>query len=161
MSMDHKAFVFDYRSFELELKEILEAALDRNEIKDLNDFISANIIYLKDPDNEEHLSKNWRERLENYRYPHNYGDFALTKFYDPNENIGLGSDWPQIDGILAGESKSCIALLGRPIGKNGNYFDPGKMGSYFQSLSMVSENKQKIARLIHDDDRLSEYSEYI
>jgi hypothetical protein len=30
------------------------------------------------------------------------------------------------------------------IEKKGNYFDPGKMGSYFQSLNMVLDNKNKI-----------------
>ncbi len=161
MSMKHRAFVFDYRLFEIELKEILELALDLNETKDLENFISVNLIYLKDPDEGEPLSEHWRERLESYRDPHNYGDFALTKFYNPAEDVGLGCDWMRIDDMLAGESKYCIALLGSPIGKDDNYFDPGKMGSYFQSLSMVIENKENIECLIHDDDRLNEYSQFI
>lgn len=161
MSMEHKAFIFDYRLFELELKEILQIALSRNEIKDLDYFISVNLTYLKAPDEGEYLSRDWRERLEIYRDPHNYGDLALTKFYNSAEDIGLGCDWMLIDDMLAGESKCCLALLGSSIGTNDNYFDPGKMGSYFQSLSMVNENKEKIARFIHGDNRLNEYSKSI
>jgi hypothetical protein len=146
MSMTHKAFVFDYEAFESELKEILEAALDLNEIEGLENFITLNINSLTDPYEGECLSENWDVMLE-YRDPHEYGDFALTKFYNPIEDIGLGYDWIEIQDLLSGEY---ISILGNLIGKDNNYFDPGKMGSYFQSLRMVTENKSKIDILMNN-----------
>jgi hypothetical protein len=147
MSIEHKAFVFDYEAFELELKEILEIALDLNEIGDLEDFIVLNIDCLTDPYEGEPLSKNRHKGLE-YKDPHEYGDFALTKFYNPAEDIGLGYDWVKIEDVLSSESGESISILGCQIGKEDNYFDPGKMGSYFQSSSMVIDNKNKIDILI-------------
>jgi hypothetical protein len=143
MSMEHRAFVFEYEAFQLELKEILETALNLNEIKSIEDFIKLNIDYLKDPNEGEPLIESWHETIE-YKDAHQYGDFALTKFYDPVEDIGLGYSWNEIEDILSSESEEYISILGHPIGKNDNYFNPGKMGSYFQSLSMIVENKNKI-----------------
>ncbi len=143
MSMEHKAFVFDYEAFRLQLKKILETALDLNEILGLEDFIILNLDYLKDPDEGDCLSENWYEIL-NCKDPHEYGDIALTKFYNPIEDIGLGYEWIEIEDVLSSKSGKDISMLGSPIGKEYNYFDPGKMGSYFQSLSMVIDNKNKI-----------------
>jgi hypothetical protein len=156
MSMEHKAFVFDHEEFELELKEILEIALNLNEIRGLEDFITLNINYLTDPYEGERLPENWDEMLE-YKDPHNYGDFALTKFYNPTEDIGLGYDWIEIEDVLSNEYGECICILGNPIGKENNYFDPGKMGSYFQSLSMVMDNKNKIDILMKNKPSYIEF----
>jgi hypothetical protein len=147
MSMEHKAFIFDYEAFESELKEILEAALDLNNIEGLENFIKLNMNYLTDPYEGEQLSENWNEMLE-YRDPHEYGDFALTKFYNPTEDIGLNYEWIEIGDVLSSESGESISIFGNSIGKNNNYFDPGKMGSYFQSSRMVKENKKRIDTLI-------------
>jgi hypothetical protein len=147
MSMEHKAFVFDYEAFESELKEILETALNLNEIGGLKEFIRINMDYLTDPDEGERLPANWSEMLE-YKDPHQYGDFALTKFYDPIEDIGLGYDWIEIEDVISNKLEGSISILGYSVGKNDNYFDPGKMGSYFQPLSMVVDNKNKIDTLM-------------
>jgi hypothetical protein len=157
MSMEHKAFVFDYEAFELELKEILEAALDLNEIGGLEDFININMDYLTDPYEGECLLPNWSEMLE-YKDPHQYGDFALTKFYNPIEDIGLGYDWIEIEDVLSKHGED-ISILGSPLGKDNNYFDPGKMGSYFQPLSIVMDNKNKIDVLLKNNPSQIEFLE--
>ncbi|WP_373540891.1 hypothetical protein [Chamaesiphon sp.] len=147
MSMEHKAFIFDYEAFELELKEILETALDLNDTEGLEKFIKLNINYLIDPYEGEQLSEDWNEMLE-YRDPHEYGDFALTKFYNATDDIGLNYEWIEIGDMLSSESGESISIFGNSIGKDGNYFDPGKMGSYFQSSRMVKENNDRINILI-------------
>jgi hypothetical protein len=151
MSMEHKAFLFEYEDFALELKPILEIALDLNENKDLEKYINDNLYFLKDPDEGKPLSKNW-QKIFDLKDIHDYGDFALTKFYDPNDDIGLGyvgHDWVEIEEtILSLDINTPILILGEPIGKEGNYFDPGKMGSYFQSLDVAIESKNVIDILI-------------
>ena len=143
MSIEHKAFIFDYKAFELELKEILEMALSLNKIENLEYFIKLNIDCLTDPYEGNLLPDNWVEMLE-YGDPHEYGDFALTKFYNPTEDIGLGYNWFEIEELLSSQSGEGTSILGDKIGKEDNYFDPGKMGSYFQSLNTIIANKSKI-----------------
>ena len=154
MSFDHKAFIFDYIQFESELKNILETALETNKITDLEDFIINNISFLRNPDDGEFLFKNWIEMLQ-YKDSHGYGDIALTKFYNPLEDIGLGCDWIEIESFFPNK----INMLGFPIGKSDNYFDLGKMGSYFQNLDMVIQNKEIINKLIKDNQNHTELLE--
>jgi hypothetical protein len=143
MSMEHKAFIFDYEAFELELKDVLETALDLNESSGLENFIKLNMDHLTDPYEGDRLTENWTDMLK-YKDPHEYGDFALTKFYNPIEDIGLGYDWVDVEELLSSQSRENISILGNPIGKEDNYFDPGKMGSYFQSLSTILGNRRRI-----------------
>ena len=143
MSMEHKAFVFEYEAFELEVKEILETALVLNDVEGLEKFIILNIDYLTDPYEGDLLPENWVEMLE-YNDPHEYGDFALTKFYNPTEDIGLGYEWFEVEELISSQSREIISILGDKIGKEDNYFDPEKMGSYFQSLNTILDNKNKI-----------------
>lgn len=37
-----------------------------------------------------------------------------------------------------------VTILGKPFGPTEDYFDPGKMGSYFQSPEEVSESLEKL-----------------
>ncbi|HEY9692878.1 MAG TPA: hypothetical protein V6D15_11765 [Oculatellaceae cyanobacterium] len=148
MSFDHKAFVFDYNSFERELKSIIEDAIDTGSYEDLERYIIANLNFLKDPHEGESLSEDWKEMLEYQENPDQYGDFAMTKFYNPAEDVGLGHEWADAQSILSNEFEDSSIVLGTPIERNAVFFDPGKMGSYFQSSNMVIENKQKIDILI-------------
>jgi hypothetical protein len=149
MSMEHKAFIFDYEAFMSELKDILEIALYRNEVEGLECFINSNIHYLTDPYEGEPLSDNWHETIES-RDPHQYGDFALTKFYNPAKDIGIGYDWVEIESSISQELGENLILLGDRIGKEDSYFDPGKMGSYFQSLNIALDSRSKINIIIEN-----------
>ncbi|MBD2740414.1 hypothetical protein [Coleofasciculus sp. FACHB-1120] len=136
MSMEHKAFVFDYDSFIYELSNILRNALLTNNNEKLVSFIKQNINSLKDPYEGEALNTSWETMVEP-KDPHQYGDFALMKFYDPQDDIGLGAmwEWENIQKIFKKECGKNSVILGTPFGSKDNYFDPGKMGSYFQSKS--------------------------
>lgn len=155
MSIEHKAFIFDYEMFELELKDILELAIDSNDSTGLKQFIDLNINDITDPYEGERLSENWYEMLESENAQH-YGDFALTKFYNPTEDIGLGYEWIKIEDMLSNNIGESISILGKPIGKIDNYFDPGKMGSYFQSLSMLVNSRNEIILLKKNNKKLFE-----
>ena len=103
MSFEHKAFVFNHALFEHELKTTLEYAIEANTCKYLQEYITANLNYLKDPYEGERLNKDWEEMIDNHEDPDQYGDFAITKFYNPTEDIGLGSEWVNVQGILLDE----------------------------------------------------------
>jgi hypothetical protein len=138
--MEHKAFVFDYESFEPELRPTLERALASRDVSDLVSFVNEHLDFLTDPYEGEALDENW-QRLVSPKDVHQYGDFALTKYYDPRADIGLGVDWERVEEVLpAGLQRSPI--LGHTIGPEGALFDPGKMGAYFQSAQEVHESRK-------------------
>jgi hypothetical protein len=65
------------------------------------------------------------------------GDVALTRFYDPAADEGLLYAWlPHVEGLPPAVRR---ALLGTPVGGGGRLFDPGRMGSYFQSPAQARD----------------------
>ena len=147
MSMEHKAFIFDYQSFIKELANILDEALKTGENEALIDFIEENVAFLKDPYEGEPLDASWKEIIE-IEDVNQYGDFALTKFYNPQEDIGLSYDWETLQELLQSEGLKQDIVLGEVFGSEDNCFDPGKQGSYFQSSEQVNKNLQFINNLI-------------
>ena len=139
MSMEHKAFVFDYRAFVDELSHILENSLLSNNSDNLINFIQQNLNFLQDPYEGEPLDNDWQSLLE-ITDIQQCGDFALTKYYDPQTDIGIGEKWQEIQTIFYQEYGQDSMILGRPFAKDNKFFDPGKMGSYFQSDHQVREN---------------------
>ena len=148
MSMEHKAFVFDHNNFDRMLRPILESALASGNCEELVDYISGNPGGLTDPYEGEPLDANWEDMLE-VKDAHQYGDFALTRFYDSRDDVGLGGSWEEVGGIWANEfAGQPSPVLGLPLGCEPNLFDPGKMGSYFQSENMVAANLDAVIKLM-------------
>ncbi len=140
MTMEHKAYVFDYQAFEVQLGASLYEALLANNVTALADFITRNVGVLKDPLEGQPLTASWEELLEQ-RDVQEYGDIALTKFYDPGNNIGLRYNWQKAQDALSKYLKGRLSpVLGSPLGPPNNYFDPGRMGTYFQSPKQVETN---------------------
>jgi hypothetical protein len=155
MAMEHRAFIFDFESFTEELSRILETALETGEVDALIDFIQVNLDSLKDPYEGEPLDSSWQTMME-YKDAHQYGDFALTKFYDPQSNIGLGYEWEAIQNLLNSQlNGGGNMVLGRAFGPTNNYFDPGKIGSYFQTPDQVEDNLQKLNELVKQKPQMS------
>ena len=155
MSMEHKAFVLDYGDFANQLSDILKTALVTDNDDNLVHFIEANISSLKDPYEGEPLDSSWEDLVET-KDAHSYGDFALTKFYDPASDIGLGYNWEAIENLLNDASSGLgSVILGSPLGPANNYFDPGKMGSYFQTPSEVQKNLSLLENLVQQKPELS------
>ena len=138
--MEHKAFIFDYDKFQIELYGTLVLSLENWDYSHLKTFILQNIFHLRDPYEGEPLDNDWEKLIETYD-PHQYGDFAITKYYNPSDDIGLGYNWQSIHEKSAGQLvQSESPILGTPIGPKDKLFDPGKMGSYFQSAFRVKQN---------------------
>jgi hypothetical protein len=136
--MFHKANAFDWRAFERdELPELLSRALETNDTSGLLAYVERNQHVLKDPYEGDPLDDDWQALLENHDV-HEFGDFALTRFYDPAADRGLGYSWNEIDDALPEEGRR--ALLGCSPGPAHNRFDPGRYGSYFQTPQRVAES---------------------
>jgi hypothetical protein len=147
MSMEHKAFIFDFDTFSKELKPIIEAGLQSGDVDQIREFILSNKSSLCDPYEGESLEDDWEDLIED-KDIHQYGDFAITKYYSPTRDEGLGYDWEDLQDVvstLAGINYSPI--LGVPLGLGNEYFDPGKMGSYFQDNALVRESLNAIRRI--------------
>jgi hypothetical protein len=138
MPMHHKAYAFDWRAFQRDdLPGLLLRALETGDPSGLAAYVERHRELLKDPDEGDPLGEGWKEWLGN-RDVHEYGDYALTRFYDPNADGGLGYCWNEIDDALPGHGQ--LALLGSPFGPRHHRFDPGRYGSYFQTLRQVAES---------------------
>ncbi len=127
--MEHKAFAFNWNSFEQELFPTLVKALETGEVQEIINFIEKNRQHLTDPYEGQPLDDGWQSTLSN-RDVHEYGDYALTKYYAPDEAAGVGDAWIDLSDELPATASR--ALLGETVGPKGNLFDPGRMGSYFQ-----------------------------
>lgn len=145
MSMSHKAFAFDWKAFERnELQMLLVEALESNEVSSLIRYIENHRTELRDPYEGEPLDQTWQKPLES-RDVHAYGDFALTRFYNPAADMGVAEEWMEIDNLLSAADRG--ALLGFEIRSATNVFNPGRMGSYFQTPDQVSESLRVVDRL--------------
>ncbi len=140
MAMEHKAYVLDYDAFTAELVSVLNAALTSGDPAGLVAFINEHRNALKDPYEGEPLDEGW-ENMVSPADAHQYGDIALTLYYDPSADIGLGYDWENMQSLLEREGLGQRSIaLGRSFGPSNNLFDPGKMGSYVQPADRVREN---------------------
>lgn len=143
----HKAFSFNWKAFETELKVIIEVALRSNKTNELEAFIERQRKILQDPYEGTPLPKNWHSKMES-RDVQEFADFALTGFYDPLNDCGVAENYVIMSDQLPKQAAN--ALLGFPLGEQEKLFDPGQMGSYFQDLSQV-EKSLKILSPLTDD----------
>lgn len=155
MSIDHKAFIFDSSSFYQELRPIIESALISGSASEIRSFILSNVPFLVDPYEGEPLSEDWEDMIETPDV-HQYGDFALTKYYSPTLDKGVGGDWEELQELFRQQLNDTSLILGKPLGTGENYFDPGKMGSYFQTHEDVCNNLHALQLISNDiPDRLT------
>jgi hypothetical protein len=157
MSINHKAYLFDYEQFAIELKEIIEEALLTDNKINLTAFIYHNFASLKNPDRGGSLDINWETRLR-AKDVHEYADLALTKYYEPQNAIGLSDHWTEIDDLLCYEfGDLSLVTLGKPLGPKENFFDPGGMGAYFQSSHQVETNLLRLQDTVSQRPDLLKY----
>lgn len=139
MSMCHKAYALNYEAFAIELAPILYRALQTGRADELTALIDANHPSLTFPWEAAPLPADWRSVLERGD-PHELGDLALTKYYATAEDYGLQEHWLPAGQNLPQRLRAC--LLGEPFGPTNNLFDPGRMGSYFQSAAVAAQSRR-------------------
>lgn len=144
--MDHKAYAFNWPRFEKELSAILFRALQTERPDDeLIGFIDTNLGELSNPYEGGPLDELWRRDLI-HSDAHELGDIALTRYYDVWNVKGV-PNWMDLSETLPKEAQ--LALLGEPFGNEGFYFDPGKMGSYFQTPAQTMASLAILRQLNH------------
>lgn len=155
--MQHKAFRFDWEAFDAELRERLHNALLTNDPAQLSLYINSATDAFSDPYEGETLTADWMQVLSDQSDVHEISDYALTRFYDPTADFGIGAAWIVIDESLDAIQRN--ALLGQTIGPATNPFDPGKMGSYFQTPSDVVQSRSILQNV--NDDRLAAFADLL
>lgn len=138
MGMSHKAYAFEWYRFELEFRLCLESALTTNDLSAIEVHIAAHISTIRDPNTGEPLSADWQAHLSN-RDIHEFGDRALTRYYDPACDNGIGDVWMSLSDQLP--EAAANALLGFTLGPPEQLFDPGRYGSYFQTPAQVKTSR--------------------
>lgn len=154
MSMLHRAFAFDYAAFHDQLRPLLLRALETDDRSELCGFIDANLKLLVDPYEGEPLAKNWQALLESGDVQE-LGDFALTKYYDGDLDIGLDADWEAIGELLEKWGSSMALTLGTPLGTLEAPFDPGRQGAYFQTAADVTAALTSLQALLQAQPSLA------
>jgi hypothetical protein len=120
----------------------MRPALQTLQTHELAAFIDQNLSNITDPNGLNDIGLDWRNLVSNTVTE--YADLALTKFYDPVANIGLGYSWNEMYDLLKvmEEALTLISVIfGAPFIAGSNTFDPGLLGTYFQSPSEVVANK--------------------
>jgi len=131
--MEHKAYQFDWNSFEKEFKDLLISSIRSDNKGALFSFIESNLSFITDPYEGESLNENWKEYLNSLSIQE-VADHALTKYYSVQEEFGLNGEWLEINETLTQEEVNAL------LGFSYSDFDPGCYGSYFQSKSLLNEN---------------------
>lgn len=142
--MEHKAYLFAFTDFESELYRPLCHSLVTEEAGPLVQFIDENWRWLKDPSEGEPISKSWRTQFQSSSID-DFGDLALTKYYDPRADFGLNHTWERVDDLLGEVCDDHTAIvLGYPLIAGNVTFDPGKMGSYFRSADHAEKHLDRV-----------------
>ena len=88
MSMEHRAFVFDNERFDSELRNLLLNAGLSNNINKIKNFIEQNKEEIKNPYYGGIIDDNWEDTMS-VKDVQEYADFAMTAYYEPDEDMGL------------------------------------------------------------------------
>ncbi len=123
MSFEHKAFAFDWQAFADEMLPWISDALSTEDRERFVRLVDANLTLYRCPYDGRALSSSWKDFLD-VGDAQELADFALTKYYDPTDDHGLGEAWIEEEVMLPENMRH--ALLGYPI----VHFDPGRQGSY-------------------------------
>lgn len=129
--MEHKSFLFDTKGFELELCDTVIASGENDELRLLKQYIVNNIGKIRSPYTGEFLDDDWEDELE-LGNVQELADFALTKFYSPEEEFGLSYSW---DSLLEALKQLLTTInpeywvLGYPVESEKFRLDPGGMGT--------------------------------
>ncbi|KAF0813556.1 hypothetical protein IGB42_01907 [Andreprevotia sp. IGB-42] len=142
MSLDHKAYQFDWNAFSASLLPLLQNALTNDNADALRGFIQANLNHCSSPHDGEPLDSGWETQLTAHDIQE-LADFALTRHYDPAGNHGLGGAWQSTAAHLPEAAQA--ALLGNALPG----FDPGRQGAYFQTPDEVIRSIHQLAQQSH------------
>ena len=115
---------------------------------ELAEFIQQQRGRLTDPYNGDPLPEDWRALLESGDVQE-LANFALTRYYRVWDDHGVGGAWLGLRESLT--ERQSRALLGAPFGDGDRLFDPGRLGSYFQSPVITHQSLVALAGLAAEE----------
>ncbi|MNK69436.1 hypothetical protein D3C87_888240 [compost metagenome] len=149
MSMEHKSFLFNTSAFTKELSEIILTAGETNNEELLISFINQNLDHLKSPYSGEELTSEWLEELETEDIQE-LADFAMTKYYNPDEELGLSYVWESLlelfDDLDLKYNREYY-ILGESLNFKNFILDPSKMGLGFVNSEHVNDIHRELVSL--------------
>jgi hypothetical protein len=155
MAVEHRAFLFDWDTFNADLRVILEPALFSGDVEELVAFVRLHLVDLRDPYKGDPIDGTWQSQLR-FHDAQEIGDWALTNYYDPRRDVGLGIESDRLVGLYdafgINPSFHMVPILGAILGPDDNPFDPGRLGSYFQTPEHVVGNHLYLTSRAHDLD---------
>ena len=146
MSMLHKAFCFDTKSFYGELAQIITISVSKENVDDLLEFIRRNVDRITSPYTEEPIGDEGFKELAEMEIQELI-DFALTCYYNISEDIGLEYSWDAISEYLVlmnMKRDASFYILGESFCVNGFKLDPGRMGMGFIQAVAISDIKKEL-----------------
>ena len=149
MSMEHKSFLFNTSAFTKELSEIILTAGETDNEKLLISFINQNLNDLKSPYSGEELTVEWIEELETEDIQE-LADFAMTKYYNPDEELGLSYSWElllELFDELDLKFNNEYYILGKSLDSENFTLDPGRMGLGFIDSQQISSIHKELISL--------------
>jgi hypothetical protein len=140
MTHDHTAFAFDEGAFRRELAPLLDRALESGETSALDAFIDDHRAALADPSTGEPLSEDWRTALSGTGVQR-LAAVALTSYYDPGRDIGLGAGWQTVRAALTSLAAPARAFVtGGVFGPTDRPLRPDGRTAYLQSAEYVRQS---------------------
>jgi hypothetical protein len=133
MSIDHKAYLFQYDKFQEELADALYRSLQTGIVLPLRVFINGHRGSLTDLATAKRLGKDWEQKYCRDEDVQSYADLALTRYYDLTASLGLCYGFDALAVYL--RSLPSLArhagrlIGGRLFGPKGKRLDPGRMGT--------------------------------
>ncbi len=128
MSMEHKAFVFDTKTFHTKIEPVMKDSIADHEVA--RQYICEHYSQLQSPYTGETLDENWEEEFDAPTLQE-YFDIMLTACYDVEDEIGLGYLWDAVnEAIVALDvfEDPQVVVLGKEIKIEDVQVDPGAMG---------------------------------
>lgn len=157
MPVEHRAFLFNWQGFNEDLRVILEPSLSSGDVEELVAFNRQHLVNLRDPYSRQRLEGDWESKLR-FRDAQELGDYGMTEYYDPRADIGLGIDGDRLeelyDAFGINPSFGMVPVLGAILGPEDNPFDPGRLGSYFQTPEHVVGNQLYLSKRAEELDIL-------
>ncbi|MET3028334.1 hypothetical protein ABXT06_16765 [Flavobacterium sp. UW10123] len=149
MSMEHKSFLFNTSVFTKELSEIILTAAGTENETLLISFINENLDNLKSPYSGQKLTNEWHEELETEDIQE-LADFAITKYYNPNQELGLSFLWESLLELFddLDLKYNCeYYILGKSLNYKNFILDPGKMGLGFVNSEHITDIHRELISL--------------
>jgi hypothetical protein len=152
MSIDHKAYLFQYDKFQDELADTLYRSLQTGIVLPLRDFINRHRDSLTDAATAKRLGEDWEQKYGRDADVQRYADLALNRYYDLTASLGLGYGFDALAVYLRSvpslaRHAECL-IGGRLFGPKGKRLDPGLMGTGLLSPAEVARFARFLARVV-------------